>query len=96
MELWRADANALQDASYVRLVGELAQRVEGQERAGVPMSVKQLAVGGRDLMFELARGAGPWVGDALEHLLSLVLDTPSLNNREDLMRAARSWMEKSD
>ena len=96
VELWRADANALQDASYVRLVGELAQRVEGQERAGVPMSVKQLAVGGRDLMSELARGAGPWVGDALEHLLSLVLDTPSLNNREDLMRAARIWMEKSD
>jgi len=49
-----------------------------------PISVKQLAISGADVMKLSGAGAGPHIGFILEILLSEVLDEPTLNTREHL------------
>ncbi len=50
-------------------------------------TLKQLAVGGRDL---IAAGipAGPALGEVLAHLLELVIEEPKKNDRQWLMEEA--------
>ena len=56
--------------------------------AGVPLSTTELAVSGRDLMEELGRGPGPWLGDCLKFLLEQVLAEPSVDNKDVLLKMA--------
>ena len=81
VEMW-ASAYANADAS--ELVVE-ARRVLA---AGEPLSVGDLAIGGRDL---LAAGVkpGPIVGRILALLLARVIDDPAQNSRDVLLAAAR-------
>jgi len=51
-----------------------------------PISVKMLKVNGEDVMKELASGPGPKVGLVLNCLLAEVLDDPSHNTKEYLMK----------
>lgn len=53
------------------------------------LSVRELKINGSDLI-ELGIPAGRQVGEALNRLLELVLDTPSLNDHELLLREAFS------
>jgi tRNA nucleotidyltransferase (CCA-adding enzyme) len=57
--------------------------------AADPLAAGQLAVDGNDLVRELGRQPGPWLGRALGALLEAVLDDPSLNRREELLSLAR-------
>jgi hypothetical protein len=50
--------------------------------------VKDLAVGGDDLMSALGLSPGPLLGRLLALLLDRVLDEPSLNTPETLLRLA--------
>lgn len=52
------------------------------------LSVKDLAVNGKDIMEKLEVGPGPEVGLILERLLLKVLDDPDLNDREMLLLLA--------
>ncbi len=63
---------------------ELAARPE-------PLTVKELAVGGRDVMEALGIGPGPLVGRVLARLLEAVLDDPSLNTRERLLPLVEAY-----
>lgn len=49
-----------------------------------PLSIKDLAVTGRDLM-EAGVASGPEMGIILNGLLQLVIDNPRINNKESLM-----------
>ncbi|MEX0919247.1 MAG: hypothetical protein WDZ64_00675, partial [Parcubacteria group bacterium] len=49
-----------------------------------PISVKQLVVGGEEIIKLYGKGAGPHVGFILEILLSEVLEDPKLNTKEYL------------
>jgi tRNA nucleotidyltransferase (CCA-adding enzyme) len=70
---------------------KLASRVNRELRAGPPLSVADLAVGGQRLM-ALAPGAtGRDVGEGLRHLLERVLDDPSTNTPPVLEDAIRAW-----
>lgn len=51
-----------------------------------PLSVNDLAVNGYDVMEFLKIQPGPAVGKALNALLQYVLDTPSLNTKEQLIK----------
>ena len=65
------------------------RRVAAQMQAeGVPMSLRDLAVTGRDLMEELGIPPGPEVGRILRQLLVLCANKPSQNTRERLLHAA--------
>ena len=51
-----------------------------------PILIKDLAVDGEDLMKE-GIPAGPKIGEALRKLLDIVLDDPSMNDKEKLLKA---------
>jgi tRNA nucleotidyltransferase (CCA-adding enzyme) len=70
----------------LQAVGRLRTLLE-QERTS-PHRLADLAVDGSDLM-ELGYGEGPELGRALETLLDSVVEDPSLNTREELLRLAR-------
>lgn len=57
------------------------------------VSLKQLAVGGNDIIKAgLAKGQG--IGELLEYLLDIVLDDPKENERENLLRRAKEYKDK--
>jgi tRNA nucleotidyltransferase (CCA-adding enzyme) len=68
----------------------LEARVAGVIAAGDALSVRDLAVSGKDLMGELGMKPGRAIGEVLEHLLELVVDDPSKNDRAVLLDAARA------
>ena len=57
-----------------------------------PLTVADLALGGRDLI-EMGMRPGPGFGAVLAHLLDLVLDDPALNRRSILARHARLYID---
>lgn len=57
-------------------------------------SIKDLAVNGRDIMQSTSVKGGPKVGVILNELLETVLDDPTQNNRDDLLKIAHNFAEK--
>jgi tRNA nucleotidyltransferase (CCA-adding enzyme) len=66
----------------------LRSRARQQVDAGVPLTLRDLAITGKDLIAELQLTPGPQLGALLEQLLVLVLDDPSLNERGTLLERA--------
>jgi tRNA nucleotidyltransferase (CCA-adding enzyme) len=76
-----------------RLVEEaLANQAEAEARfqreidRAAALKVTDLAIGGEDVMRELALPPSRLVGQVLARLLDRVLDDPNLNSRESLLR----------
>jgi hypothetical protein len=93
LALWGADA-AHQGARAGRLAAEvraLARRVARVLAGRPPLAVGDLALDGRAVVGILGTG-GPAVGEALRHLLALVLDDPARNRPEVLEGALRAWL----
>ena len=59
------------------------------------LTVKDLAVDGKDLL-ELGFEAGPDLGACLEQLLDLVQDEEIPNSREQLLPAAKAYLENKE
>lgn len=87
LALWAADATTREPA-HARAIEAVAARVRAIVSAGEPLSVRDLAIGGGDLMSALGIPAGRVIGRILERLLVDVLDDPSLNQRDELLRRA--------
>jgi hypothetical protein len=68
---------------------EFRTRIEGVLEAQEALTIRDLAVGGADVMAELGLTAGPRVGEILSQLLEEVLEDPALNDRERLLRRVR-------
>ncbi len=68
-----------------------AARVSAVLAAGRAFTVRQMAADGDDIMTRLSLGPGPQVGIILEELLQAVLDDPSLNEKEKLLRIAERF-----
>ena len=68
---------------------EFRVAVQQVMRSGVPLGLGDLAVTGDDLI-KAGMPPGPAIGQALRRMLDLVLDDPSLNTRDLLLRHARS------
>jgi tRNA nucleotidyltransferase (CCA-adding enzyme) len=58
----------------------------------VPLSQRELALGGKELMAALSLAPGPQLGTLLTALLQKVLEDPALNQRERLVELARSMV----
>ncbi|HWE22818.1 MAG TPA: CCA tRNA nucleotidyltransferase [Myxococcales bacterium] len=67
---------------------QLEARVEAELRRASALTVKDLAIGGDDVMAALQLPPGPRVGKILTALLERVLDDPELNTPETLLRLA--------
>ncbi|MBP5159979.1 MAG: polynucleotide adenylyltransferase, partial [Lachnospiraceae bacterium] len=83
----RADNAAKAPEGFDRVMSKIDAAYD-QYRAiikrGEPLSIKELAVTGKDLL-EAGVEPGKEVGRELERLLDAVLSDPGLNNREDLL-----------
>ena len=71
----------------------LEERVTAACREGHALTVRDLAVNGRDLMTELRISPGPIVGILLDELLETVLDNPEQNTRDQLLTIARRFAD---
>lgn len=72
----------------IRGVLKLKKRIEAELAKKSPFSIKDLAVGGKEIM---AQGIpeGPQVGRILRELLEVVLDQPEKNTQEALLEIAK-------
>lgn len=96
-ELGRADAVAKgRDAEDdLASLERLQDRVERLLAAGAAVSVKDLAINGRDLLTVIGLQPGPRVGAILRELLEEVTDAPELNTRETLLTRAKELATSS-
>jgi tRNA nucleotidyltransferase (CCA-adding enzyme) len=93
LALARAEAEAAPPSSRRRLLAE-ARRLEAALAATgpeVPLETRDLALDGRAILDVLGSGPGPHVGEALRHLLDLVLAHPEENTPERLTASLRRW-----
>lgn len=58
-----------------------------------PLSLKDLAITGDDLINELGLSKGKIIGDVLKKLFNIILDYPDLNNKADLLKEAKKIVE---
>ncbi len=79
-----ADQAAIHGSIDARLLDELRSRIEAIVAEGDALSIKDLAIGGNELM-ALGIPKGPYIGAVLEYLLEAVLDDPKQNSRERLL-----------
>ena len=70
---------------------ELKKRIDKVLEEDSALSVKDLAVDGKELMKRLNIGPGPVIGTILEHLLETVLDDPSQNDKDKLLEIAEKF-----
>jgi tRNA nucleotidyltransferase (CCA-adding enzyme) len=73
----------------------LEQRVARVLAEGAAISVRELAIGGHDLIRELELAPGPRIGSLLRELLEEVIENPELNQREPLLARARQLVKGS-
>jgi poly(A) polymerase/tRNA nucleotidyltransferase (CCA-adding enzyme) len=99
----RVGADLLEDLYALRRADNLAsgvrepaggglaelQRRTARALAADPMSPRQLAIDGGDLVRELGLRPGPLVGRLLDELMEAVIEDPGLNRRETLLAMAR-------
>ncbi|RKI19729.1 CCA tRNA nucleotidyltransferase [Corallococcus sp. AB030] len=72
-------------------VEALAGRLEALAAAKPPLSAKELALTGGDIMKTLGIGPSPKVGEATRYLVESVLDDPSLNTADALRSLLTAW-----
>ena len=93
-ELRFADTKAQGPAGDLEAEKRYAERVRKILEEKPPLSVRDLAVNGHDVMEVLGIPPGPAVGEVLNYLLSAVLDDPSKNQREILLEMIKQWGEQ--
>lgn len=68
---------------------ELEDRIKGIQDRAEALGIKDLAIDGDDVMRELDIPPGPRVGRVLRELLERVLEDPTQNDRDTLLRLSR-------
>lgn len=91
VDLKRADALGKAGAcrGYAVDLDAMAARVRAEVAAGCPLTVRELAVGGADVIRERGLEPGPGVGLVLDALLSAVLSGELGHGRDDLLAELR-------
>jgi len=74
-----------------RMIRDRMARILASDAA---FKVKDLAIGGADVMDALGIGEGPEVGEILRTLLESVLERPELNNRDSLIALVEKMGKK--
>jgi tRNA nucleotidyltransferase (CCA-adding enzyme) len=95
LDHWEADlvGRDLTDAILAKIEGVRDFRHVVEDALGSPHRLSDLAVDGNDLI-ALGFQPGPALGEALDELLRVVVDDPSLNHRDALIPVAWKLLEK--
>jgi putative nucleotidyltransferase with HDIG domain len=95
LALRRADqVGACGDVAPSPALAAFSRRLEKVLAAGRALTLRDLAVDGRDIMQALGLAPGPQIGVLLAQLLESVLEDPELNNREALLAIAGRFYEQ--
>jgi tRNA nucleotidyltransferase (CCA-adding enzyme) len=94
LEIARADCagKGVDAVPQLQNLDRLRARVQQLAAQGLALSVRDLAVGGRDLMQHLGVPPGPAMGEMLQALLDAVIDDPSINTPEQLLDRAATLL----
>jgi len=95
MDLRLADNRGGKHPAGIKGVQKLTKRIKAEMDRKPPFGPKDLAIGGHDLM-ALGFPEGPQIGQALNSLVQLVLDTPELNTKEQLLALAKNMRENPE
>ena len=93
IELRRADTAAQGMGQDPLEVDEFKRKVTAEIEKESPFGLKDLAIGGKDIMDEFGLPGGPKIGEVLSYLMDLVLDNPELNNRRILLEKTKKHLE---
>jgi tRNA nucleotidyltransferase (CCA-adding enzyme) len=93
LDLRRADVVAQGKGGSTKDVDELEERIRLELERKPPFGLKDLEVGGNEIMEAFKIPPSPLVGQVLNYLLELVLDDPELNQKERLMKEARFFIK---
>ena len=88
--MWNQKVEIKYSAS-IDLLLELKERIKSELEKQNALSLKSLKVNGNDLM-EQNIAFGKKIGEVLNHLLECVIEDPELNDKEKLLRIARSYV----
>ena len=88
--MWNQKVEIKYSAS-IGLLLELKERITSELEKQNALSLKSLKVNGNDLM-EQNIAFGKKIGEVLNHLLECVIEDPELNDKEKLLRIARSYV----
>ena len=88
--MWNQKVEIKYSAS-VGLLLELKERIKSELEKQNALSLKSLKVNGNDLI-EQNIASGKKIGEVLNHLLECVIEDPELNDKEKLLRIARSYV----
>jgi tRNA nucleotidyltransferase (CCA-adding enzyme) len=91
-----ADALSLARATALPGAAGVETQLERVLAARPPLSVRELALNGKDVMEVLNVGPSPAVGEATRWLLAQVLEAPDRNTPESLRQALRTWVTARD
>lgn len=72
------------------MVDKMRNLINNEVTSQTVFSPKDLAINGNDIIKLLGISAGPQVGEIIKRLMDLVIDHPSLNNRQDLMNLVKT------
>ena len=82
----------LQDSPTAAILIEFKERIDSEEQKKSALSLKSLAVNGKNLM-EIGIPSGKMLGEILNELFETVLDDPSRNKKETLLNIAKKIYE---
>ncbi|UCC43667.1 MAG: HD domain-containing protein [Candidatus Zixiibacteriota bacterium] len=97
LDLRRADVEAQGMGGTTDDVDRFETDIREELERKPPLSVKDLAIDGHDVMDLLGLDPGPSVGRVMDYLFERVLDDPSRNTRDALIDLAREYdLNKAD
>lgn len=93
-----ADINAQSDYKYEEKIEKLKSfwhLYDEIKESRECVMLKQLKITGKDII-EIGVNPGPTIGIILEKLLNIVLDEPSMNDRDILLKEAKAYIENEN
>jgi tRNA nucleotidyltransferase (CCA-adding enzyme) len=87
----RAAARPMQDPKELSAIAVLVQRVRALIAARPPLTPKDLAIDGAEIMNLLSIGPSPVIGAASRFLMQQVLEDPTQNTPDKLRELVTRW-----
>lgn len=93
LDLRRADVEGQGMGGTTEDVDQFEADIKAEIDRKPPISLRQLALNGNEIMEVFDLKPGREVGEILDYLMELVLDNPEFNNREDLESKAKEFYQ---
>lgn len=79
------------DTATRAMADKMRSFVDEENNANNAFSPKDLAINGNDIIKTLGMSSGPEVGNIIKHLTEMVINSPSINTRDNLIGIVKSF-----